>query len=142
MNKKFLLILVVLFFTAGCAKLAHLDQLLILKGMDDEQKQQRRYVEAQDKRFEKIRDAVQNGQIQKFSNQKQIAAKFGQPVYRETTQKDNQDLDLWVYRYTVKYFDSDKVYLYFDKEGKLVDSVYEQPPVEAPQESTVNSPHL
>ena len=136
MNKKLLSLLGILFlFSAGCAKLAHLDQLLILKGMDDEQKQQRRYVEEQDKRFEKIRDAVQNGQIKKFSNQKQIAAKFGQPVYKKTIQKDNQNLDLWVYRYTVKYFDSDKISLYFSPDGQLVDSVYEpaaSSPIDAP----------
>ena len=142
MNIKFLSFLGILFlFPMGCAKLQHMDELLTLKGIADEQKRQARYVQEQDQRFEKLRAVVQSGQIKKFSNQKQIASKFGQPIYTKTIEKDSQTLELWIYRYSVKYFDSDKVYLYFDQEGKLVDSVYEEPSAPTPQKTSVNSSH-
>ena len=116
-----------------------MDELLTLKGVADEQKGQSKYVGQQDKRFENLRAVVQSGQIKKYSHQKQIASKFGEPIYKKSAKREDQTLELWIYRYSVKYFDSDKVYLYFDQEGKLVDSVYEQPPVESPQEAAVNS---
>ena len=120
----------ILLFLSGCAKLQHMDQLLTLKGVADEQKRQQSYIEKQDKKFEQLRESVQTDKIKKFSNQKQIFSKFGQPIYSRSIEKNGQTLELWVYRYMVQYFNSDKVNLYFDSDGKLVESAYE-PAVES-----------
>ena len=120
----------ILLFLSGCAKLQHMDQLLTLKGVADEQKRQQSYIEKQDKKFEQLRESVQTDKIKKFSNQKQILSKFGQPSYGRSVEKNGQTLELWVYRYMVQYFSSDKVNLYFDSDGKLVESAYE-PAVES-----------
>ena len=126
MNRKFFSLVGFIFlFSAGCAKLQHMDQLLTLKGVADEQKRQQSAIEKQDKKFEQLREAVQTDAIKKFSNQKQILSKFGQPIYSRSVQNNGQDLELWIYRYSVEYFNSDKVFLSFDQDGKLVDASYE-----------------
>ena len=65
-------------------------------------------------------DVVQNGEIEEYATQKKIQRFFGDPVFVKKITKDEKDLELWLYRYAVRYFDSPKVYLYFD-EGKLYD---------------------
>ncbi len=141
MNKKFLGIFgIFILFLCGCAKLQHMDQLLTLKGVADEQKKQQKYVENQDKKFEQLREAVKTDKIKKFSNQKQIVSKFGQPIYTKSIEKDGQTLELWIYRYSVQYFNSDKILLYFDPDDKLVNSVYEPAP-ESHTDAADNSNH-
>lgn len=118
-SQRFIL-LFILFFLTGCAKLAHLDQLLTLKGLSDEQAQMGQEIERQDAKFERLVAAVEEGSIVKYKSQKSVSAQFGPPVYIEKDEEDGRPLEVWVYRYAAKFFDSPKVYLYWDQSGKLI----------------------
>ncbi len=107
---------------SGCAKMQHLDQLLTLKGLSDEQAQMGKEIERQDARFERLVAAVEEGSIGKYKDQKNVQDSFGDPIY--VTQTDG--LDVWVYRYAVRFFDSPKVYLYWDRSGQMVQWKYEE----------------
>lgn len=105
---------------AGCAKLQHLDQLLTLKGLSDEQVQMGKEIDRQDARFERLVAAVEEGSIGKYKNQKSVSGQFGPPVYIEKNEEDGRSLEVWVYRYAAKFFDSPKVYLYWNQDGNLI----------------------
>lgn len=117
--RAFLLLFVVVLLT-GCAKLQHLDQLLTLKAVSDEQAQMGKEIERQDARFERLVAAVAEGSIAKYKSQKSVTGQFGSPIFTEKVEEDSQPLEVWVYRYAAKFFDSPKVYLYWNQSGELV----------------------
>lgn len=118
-SRTFILIFSLLALT-GCAKLQHLDQLLTLKGLSDEQVQMGKEIDLQDARFERLVAAVEEGSIGKYKNQKSVSGQFGPPVYIEKNEEDGRSLEVWVYRYAARFFDSPKVYLYWNQDGNLI----------------------
>ncbi len=118
-HRVLVLIFISLLF-AGCAKLQHLDQLLTLKGLSDEQTQMGKEIKRQDAKFERLVAAVKEGSISQYKSQKSVSAQFGPPVYIEKDEEDGRSLEVWVYRYAARFFDSPKVYLYWNQSGELV----------------------
>lgn len=121
---KLLLILCVAVFCGGCAKLEHLQELLTLKDMSDEQDRLDRYVKEQDKKFEELIAAVKSESIKNYSNNKIILKAFGEPIMREKITQNGQEMESWLYRYAKIYFGSEKVYLQFNPSGELVSWEY------------------
>ena len=128
--------LTIIFSFCGCAKLAHIDQLLTLKNLSDEQGRQEQYVEAQDKKFQLLLEAVKDKSIERYKSKGSIVRKFGEPVFCEARQKDGGTIDFCLYRYAKKFFDSQKVYFYFDPKGKLIEWQYLSPSELSPQISS------
>ena len=122
---KYLLFTIVWVFSlSGCAKLQHMDELLTLKRVADEQAAMAKQVEAQDKKFESLIEAVKKDRIKKYDHEKSVKRAFGEPIFIRERERDNQQLSEWFYRHSTEFFGSDKVYLYFDAEQKLVDYRY------------------
>ncbi len=119
----------VIIFLSGCAKLAHMQELLTLKAMSDDGERQKRYVKAQDDKFAALLEKVKSQQIKTYPDQRSILKAFGDPIMTKAVEKDGQVLEQWLYRYSVKFFDSEKVYLFFDNKGQLIQWEY----VEAPR---------
>jgi hypothetical protein len=118
------LLLLILCCLTGCAKLAHINELLILKGVADEQKRHDEYVADHDARFKSLIEAHKNGSVGEYRNKKGIAKRYGKPIFVEESILDGQTVEKWVYRQAVKYFDSDYVHVYFDTKGQFVKSEY------------------
>jgi|SRR3989338_5063510 len=110
----------ILSFCAGCAKLRHLDQLLTLKGLSDEQTRMGQEIERQDAQFERLVAAVEEGLIAKYKSRGSVSGAFGAPVFTEKIEEDGRSLEVWVYRRAAQFFDSPKVYLYWGQSGQLV----------------------
>jgi hypothetical protein len=104
----------------GCAKIAHLNELLVMKALSDNQTIQERYIVEQDKKFEKLLEVVKDNRLQEFPDQKSFLKNFGEPLFSKVIKKEGKDLEEWMYRYSARLFHSEKVYLYFDPSGKLV----------------------
>jgi len=123
LNKIVILFLTVLVFS-GCAKVQHLDQLLTLKGLADEQVKMGQYIEEQDQRFELMLSEVRAGTLDQYLNKRKIVKAFGNPIHVKHVNKNDQELESWLYRYSTQFFDSEKIYLYFDPDDNLVESEY------------------
>ena len=115
-----------LLLLAGCAKLQHMDQLLTLKAVSDEQGQMGKEIKHQDAKFERLVAEVREGSISKYKSQKNVTRQFGAPVFIEKIAENGRPLEVWVYRYAAQFFDSPKVYLYWNKSGELVQWKYEE----------------
>ena len=111
---------------AGCAKVQNLDELLTLKAVADEQTRLAQYVDEQDRKFDLMVAEAKAGTLDSYSNQRKIQRTFGDPVYVAQDNREGQDVETWLYRYATKYFDADKIYLYFDEDGNLISSEYRE----------------
>ncbi len=104
---------------SGCAKIAHMDELLRLKGYSQEKDRQGILVEKQNKSFELLLAAAKSGALKQYPDDKSIWTKFGRPVLEKKVTIDGARYNVWLYRYSTKFFGSDKVYLYFNLQGYL-----------------------
>jgi len=102
----------------------HLDQLLTLKGLADEQAEMNQLIEEQDQKFELMLKEIQAGTLDQYLNKRKVLRAFGDPIYVKDVQKNNQELESWMYRYSTEFFNSKKIYLYFDSDDNLVESEY------------------
>ena len=122
---KYIIILFLgLFVVSGCAKISHLDQLLTLKGLADEQEQLKLYVEEQDEKFNLMLEEMKAGTLGLYLNKGKIYRTFGDPVYVKKTNKNDQEMEIWLYRYATEFFDSEKIYLTFDSNENLIETEY------------------
>jgi hypothetical protein len=117
--RKFLLISLV-FFIAGCTQvkqLQHLDELMTLQDVSKNGDEEVKFVEAQDKNFDRLLEVVKSDKLKNFPDKKSILSTFGQPILVSPMTSGGEE---WLYRYAIKYFNTDKIYLYFDDKGNLM----------------------
>jgi len=114
-------LLTIIFLTSGCSTVGHMDELLRLKGYSKEKDRQENIVQRQNKNFENLTAAVSSKGLKHFPDKKSILKGFGKPVFTYDVVKEGKNQDVWLYRYSTKFFGSDKIYLYFDQQGKLKD---------------------
>ncbi len=117
--KKFYPLFFILFFLTGCAKVEHLQELLTLKALSDDRDRQDIYIRNHDESFERLLTAVKNNSLDQFPDKKSFLKAFGKPLLSEQTVWKGEPREKWLYRYPTRAFGSPKVYLYFDKSGKL-----------------------
>lgn len=108
-----------LFLCSGCATVKHLDELMTLKELSEGQAEIDAFVEERDQKFKLLVEAVRSKDIKNYSNQQQIYADFGEPVYSEVLGDGSYTTTLWVYRKVTEHFNTDKINLYFDGQGLL-----------------------
>ena len=118
--KKNFIVFFGLIFLAGCAKLAHLQELLTLKSLSDNQTTQHQYIQEQNKKFEALLDVIKNNRMSDYPDKKSFLRAFGEPIFSKTIKKDGKPLEKWLYRYAQKLSGHEKVYLYFDSSRKLL----------------------
>lgn len=97
-------------------------QLLTLKGYSDSQDRIKKDVEQQNKMFDELVQEIQDGEFD-YETAEQVFKRFGDPVYRREAEYEGQTLEQWLYRYA-KDFSGDKVYIYFNGTGQLVNFEY------------------
>lgn len=124
MRLTLIFLIYLIFAVSGCAKVQHLDQLLTLKAMSEEGERQDKYIASQDKKFKQLLSDIQNNNLKKDLHKKAAVKKYGDPINETLATRQDQDTTMLLFRYAMKPFDSEKVYLYFDKDGRLIDWEY------------------
>jgi len=127
---RILTILICLFMATGCTRLRaiqHIDELLTLKGLGEEQESIESYIEEQNKVSDTLFAAVQDGSISEYKDVAGVQEAFGEPIMIRDWDVDGQTLKKHLYRYTVDAFHSPKAYLYFDVQDQLIKWEYKVP---------------
>lgn len=120
MNKKLqALLLVLIFIFQGCALFTKAPQLLTLKRLGDNQKQMQRHVDKKKKYLEKLINDLKNKKLKKGTTYKRFIRSYGEPVLEKDVQKGDLQKRL-LYRNPVQYFNTDKVYIYFNQQLELI----------------------
>lgn len=113
------LIAVGIFLLQGCSALNHTEEISTLRSLSRKQADLDKYVEERDEFFLSLLEKVKNGEVSQYQRQKEIIKAFGEPIFQDTEDRNGIVLTKWLYRKQVEFFDTDKVYLYFDDAGVL-----------------------
>ena len=100
--------------------LPHLDEALTLRSFSAQKDEQHQYVRDADARFDQLLAAVQSGDIKKYNTKKDIVRAFGEPVLTRDIVIDGLPSTYCLYRYAIASKARQRVYLYFDNKGLLV----------------------
>lgn len=104
----------------GCAKIRHLDQLLTLKAVSDEQQSLGHYVQVKDERFESLLVRMCSGDFPSNWSGTEVSSEFGAPIHVSHLDRDSVAKERWLYRRQTRYFKTPTVTLDFDTDGRLV----------------------
>jgi hypothetical protein len=94
--------------------MSHARELSTLKKFSDSRHKLENYVITQEESFDRLLEDIKFGRLKEGTSKSKIVSRYGEPVFCE----DNS-MYVCLYRYPLRYFSEDKVYLYFDKENKL-----------------------
>jgi len=118
MKFRFLLIsCLVLFAIQGCLFLP--ESLKTLKSVGDSQDEIETYLARQAKLFNKLLASLKDEDLEPGISKKRFIQIYGEPVLTGEVTEPLGGVKL-LYRHPTKYFESDRVYLYFDQEENLV----------------------
>lgn len=110
---------------AGCTtikKVQNMSQLLRLKDYSESQEEIAKDVETQNQMFDEMVEKIEAGRFG-YATAKDVFEQFGAPVFLRVMEFEGEIAEQWVYRYA-KDFGGDKVYVYFDESGKLINFDY------------------
>ncbi|MCF7870941.1 MAG: hypothetical protein K9L77_02710 [Candidatus Omnitrophica bacterium] len=126
MNRKLLFAFIVsTTILGGCAFFSKLPQLLTLKRVSSSQKQMERCVEKKKKYLKKLKKDIDENKLEKGITYRRFIKLYGEPVLEKDSGKKNIKKVL-LYRHPTEYFNTDKVYIYFDLSDKLVSWEYQK----------------
>jgi len=117
----------ILLATSGCAKLAHIRELITLKNYSDEQASIDAYVQDQDEKFGFLVEEIKSGLVSSRTTEQSFRDAFGDPAIAREEVKEGVPYKVLVYRRVKDFFGGEKVYLYFDQQGVLRDLKYLPP---------------
>lgn len=125
----FLILSFILIFSQGCTAVSKLPKLLTLKRLGDSQKHMERYIQTKKQHLAKLIQDIEAGRLNSGLTHQEFIAAYGEPVlYLESEPADRGKTLL--YRHPTQYFDTDRVYVYFDQD--LILDSWDYQPAEAP----------
>lgn len=123
-----LILVFALFVICGCG-----EPLRTLQALGAEQNAQQRYVGIQKHKFNLLMKDIKRAYLKPGFSRAYIISRYGEPVLVTDLSKTSSDATLktrFLYRNPVGFIDSEKAYLYFDSNDKLVNfEVLQEKPV-------------
>jgi len=111
-------LLVMLLGLSGCTILGNLDEISILGGYSREKDGQHRLVKSINDHYDALVKVIAQGHISDYKDEAAFVQSFGEPILKKVLRSRGQER--WLYRYAIYRFAKDKVYVYFDRQGKMV----------------------
>jgi len=108
--------IIILFLLSGCGNLKTLIEL------SEEEKLKLSDIKSQDRSFLLIKDAVLNNKLRKNTTSDFILKRYGEPILIYPL----DDKEEWIYKPSGLKLDREKIYLYFDKNKKLIDYKFKE----------------
>ncbi|MDD5669835.1 MAG: hypothetical protein PHE58_07410 [Candidatus Omnitrophica bacterium] len=119
-NKIFFLIIgIMIFLLGGCVYFTHYEQIMLLKRLAANQREIENYLKRQEKLFYKLEADIKNSRLKKGITEEKILSMYGEPIFCRDVQKMPNISATCLYRHPTKYFNTDIIYLKFDKDHKL-----------------------
>ncbi len=118
MIKVFLFLM--LLVCSGCSIIGHLDQLSTMGEFAREKSDEKKIIDQAKSNYDALVVAINTNQMNSYANQVDIRNKFGDPITIKDIEVNGKKQQQWMYRYALIREAKDKVYLYFDDQGKLI----------------------
>ena len=117
MTKVIPYLLLLLLALSGCAVLDNTDELSTLGNYSREKDAQHREVKTINDHYDALIKAIDQGRISQYKDQAAFAHFFGDPLLKKDLSGGSSR---WLYRYAIYRLAKDKVYVYFDNDGKMI----------------------
>lgn len=104
---------------SGCSTIAHMDELLTLKSVADNQRDIDIYLKKQEKGFKRLLGDIKNNRLRKGESKKYLIDAYYEPILTKKADDLKDVREILLYRHPTEAFKSDRVYLYIDTKGKL-----------------------
>ncbi|MDE2222431.1 MAG: hypothetical protein KGK03_05095 [Candidatus Omnitrophica bacterium] len=101
----------------GCNVVNNLQGLSVLGQVAREGDDQKRLIKNNDDHYDKLKQVIARGHINEYKDKSSFVYAFGQPVLKKDLKDGTQR---WLYRYAIYRTAKDKVYVYFDRSGKMI----------------------
>ena len=102
---------------SGCTILNNLDEISTLGDYSREKENQHRLVKSINDHYDKLTKTIAQGHISDYKDKGSFVHSFGEPILKRDLKDGGQR---WLYRYAIYRFAKDKVYVYFDRSGRLI----------------------
>ncbi len=116
-------------FLAGC-NARHAAEIMRLQDAASNKKEQIRVVRSINKRFDALLAAVRDKTIDTYKTKEDFLEHFGEPIFIKRYTDPDGYAERWLYRYAEDFWRSDKIYIYFDAQGKAVQWEHQPPPAQ------------
>ncbi|MEW6008837.1 MAG: hypothetical protein AB1629_04300 [Candidatus Omnitrophota bacterium] len=113
--RKIIWILLCALLLASCSQ-----NLKLLLQINNEDKVLKRDLRLEERGFSLLLHDLKQDKLKLGTLKKDIIARYGHPILEFPLQTESA-VEKLLYRYPTKYFDSEKVYLYFDNNNELTD---------------------
>ena len=112
-------IILITFLLGGCVYITHYKDLMFLGKLAANQREIDNYLKKQEKLFHKLEGDVKNSRLKKGISKEAVLSEYGEPVFCKSVESSGDIVESCLYRHPTEYFDTDVVYLKFDKDEKL-----------------------
>jgi len=104
---------------SGCASGFNMEAISAMKQLADNQKEIADYVKTQKEGFFKLQQDIHRERLYAGLSEPEIVSKYGEPVYCSPNANNEQKKEC-LYRDPLEFFSTDRAYLYFDKDNRLI----------------------
>ena len=122
MSIKFLIAVAVVINLSGCLFKENIQGLKTLKALGHNQKYIARSLKTQERLFRKLTADIKKDKLKPGIPAEVFLSSYGEPVVSKNIPSLGKR---FLYRHPTKYFNSDKIYIYFNQEGRLVNWEYQ-----------------
>jgi hypothetical protein len=110
-------LLAVLLCLSGCIILSNTDELSVMGDYSREKDNQNRLVKSINDHYDALTRAIDQKVIGDYKDKASFVYSFGDPILKKDLSGGGQR---WLYCYAIFRLAKDKVYVYFDRTGKLI----------------------
>jgi len=115
----FVPVVTMLFLLEGCVYFTHHEQIMLLERFMANQREIENYLKGHEEFFYKLEDDIKNNRLKKGIAKGEVLFVYGEPILCKDIRKGDSILETCLYRHPTKYFNTDMIYLNFDKDHKL-----------------------
>ncbi|MEI8349656.1 MAG: hypothetical protein WCI77_05840 [Candidatus Omnitrophota bacterium] len=108
-----------IFFASGCATMSHMDELLTLQNAADSQNDMECYLKKQERGFNQLQQDVKSNKLQPGILKRYIIEMYYEPILSKEENFEGTLRQVLLYRHPTHYFNSERIYLYFDRANRL-----------------------
>jgi hypothetical protein len=107
-------------FLGGCIFIPKGEQLSLLGSFSANRSEAKQYLESQEDAFSRLKQDLSNGVLTLGIPKEEIAVRYSEPIFcRASSGQKGEQYETCLYRQPTRYFTSEKIYLYFDKDKHL-----------------------
>ncbi len=102
---------------SGCVIIENLDEISVLRDYSRNKEDQHHLVKSINDHYDALTKVIAQGHISDYKDKASFVYSFGEPILKKDL---SGAVQRWLYRYAIYRFAKDKVYVYFDRNGKMI----------------------